>query len=711
MNIDKMVGNGAVTSVNSKVREWLTEWDEAGKREKEWRKTASGLVKLYECGKSREFQFNILYSNTETLAPALYNSLPRPVAQRRFKDEDPLGKVGSQVIQRSLEFLLDNDVGDYTPFDDLIQQAVLEALVPGRGVTWFKYDAAFTKIEESAEKEEIEGGEDTPAHEIAEQVTYETCCGEHVPWERFRHGYAKQWKDVPWVGREHFMTREELVKNFGKDIGATIPLTISGKTAEQAEDEKDDSSTDLQDADGVTLGHILEIWDKDIRKVLFIAPAKPDAFVKSVEDPLKLSGFFPLPRPLNFFMKVSSLVPVPLYQAYEEQAKELNRVTVRINKIISALKVRGFYDSTIDGLEKVMQADDNVLIPAENVAALQQGQTLEKSIWLMPLEKLIAVLQQLYLQRQQIKQVIYEITGISDILRGASVASETATAQNIKNQWGTLRLKRMQKVTQRYVRDCLRIMGEVACTKFSKETLAAMTGLQYPTGEQKAMAMQTLQTAKQQLAGQPPQSIPPQTQQSLMKLQQVASMPSWEDIQGMISNDLQRNYRIDIETNSTVDAEATEDKANMGEFLNAAAQFLNGVGPLVQQGILPFEAAKSILLAVTRRYRFGTEVEDQIREMQAPKPQGTDGTQQAAAEKAKFELESAKAEHALRMEELQMEKKVKDAEMAMKMQELQRKSEFAAAQHVTKMRQFALQQQAAQAQTAAAANPPGITAQ
>jgi len=265
---------------------------------------------------------------------------------------------------------------------------------------------------------------------------------------------------------------------------------------------------------------------------------------------------------------------------------------------------------------------------------MQQGQTLEKAIWLMPLEKLVAVLQQLYVQRQQVKQVIYEITGISDILRGASVASETATAQNIKNQWGTLRLKKMQKQVARYVRDCLRIMGEIAMTKFSQQTLSQMTGLQFPTAQQKQQAqamLQQLQMQAQQpqVPGQPP-APPPQ-------ILAAAQLPSWEEVMGLLANDLQRNYRIDIETNSTVDAEATEDKANMGEFLNAVAQFMNGVAPLVQQGTMPFDAAKSILLAVTRRYRFGPEVEDELKKMQPPQPQGN-----GADAKAKADLEAAK---------------------------------------------------------------------
>ena len=692
-----LMGTVEAAKADPKVQAWLTELDSARKRLKDYRKDASRVVKLYEGGKAQESPFNILYSNTETLAPALYNNLPRPVVQRRFKDDDPLGKVASDVARRSLEFLIDNELGTYTPFDGLMMQAVLEALVPGQGVTRFKYDASF--VEQPEPNNPTEGQEDATGEgeieavageihsEPAEQVEYETVCGESVPWDRFLHGYAKQWKDVPWVAFEHFMTRDELVKNFGEEIGHRIPLNISGKESAKESDDGDRDDDKLNDAEGVTLAHVFEIWDKETKMVRFLAPSYPAGFVKSVEDPLELSGFFPMPQPLTLFPKISSLVPVPLYTMYEEQAKELNRVTVRINKIVQALKVRGFYDSTLEGLDKVLSADDNVLIPAENVAAMQQGQTLEKAIWLMPLEKLVAVLQQLYVQRQQVKQVIYEITGISDILRGASVASETATAQNIKNQWGTLRLKKMQKQVARYVRDCLRIMGEIAMTKFSHQTLSQMTGLQFPTAQQKQQAqamLQQLQMQAQQqpqVPGQPPAQPPAPPPQILA----AAQLPSWEEIMGLLTNDLQRNYRIDIETNSTVDAEATEDKQNMGEFLNAVAQFMNGVAPLVQQGTMPFDAAKSILLAVTRRYRFGPEVEDELKKMQPPQPQGN-----GADAKAKADLEAAQAEQKVKMEMLAMDKQLKEAETAAKLEELKRKGELAAAQHAMKLQELRL---------------------
>jgi hypothetical protein len=685
------------------VKKWLTELEAADKREKTWRKDARSIVEIYEAGKKEQNPFNILFSNTETLAPALFNNTPRPVVERRHKDADAIGKVASNVTKRTLDYLLDANDSDYSSFTDMMQSAVLEALLPGRGLTRFKYDAA------------ISGEGD------ASKVDSELVCGEEVPWDRIRLGYAKKWKDLPWLAFEHFMNRDEVKAHF-KDMEGKVQYTIvPGK--EDDEEGESDAKADADD-NGALLAQIFEIWDKTTGKVYFVSPGCAEV-LKESEVPLKLSGFFPCPRPLQFIQKVSTLVPTPLYALYENQAEELNKCSVRINKIMNALKVRGFYDGSLQGLTELMQSGDNTLLPAENVASMVQGQTLDKAIWLFPIEKLVGVLQQLYVQREQIKATIYEITGVSDILRGSSVASETATAQNIKNQWGTLRLKKAQKEVMRYVRDCLRIMAEIAVENLDPKTLSAMTGLQYPTAEEKQQAQAAMQQLQQQQAlqaqmapGQPPQENP-----QMAQLQQVLSLPSWDEILQVLKDDVQRQYRIDIETNSTVDAEATEDKTDVAEFLNSMSQFLNGVQPMIESGYMSFDVAKTMLLAIVRRFRFGVEVEDQINQMQAPPPKEEGDDPKVKAEQMKLQMESkameAEAAHKEKMMQLeyqsaQMEMELKREEMDLKREEMQFKREQAAQQHQMDLQGmqekaiFDSQQRALKAQQAeqAAMTPP-----
>jgi hypothetical protein len=608
------------------VRGWLKEVEDAAKREKDFKKDAKRTVELYEAKKRQQHQFNILYSNTETLLPALYNNTPRPVVDRRFKDADPLGKAAANVTKRMLEFLLDPNEQDYSNFDELLQTATLEALLPGRGVTRFKYEVEF---EDMPAMPAADGQPPMPEAELQQRIKYETVCGQEVPWDNIYFGYARKWKDVPWLAFEHFPDRGELIKLFGEEIGAAVKLTVA--PGQEGIDKKGGndwvSKTDNVNNDPI-FARVLEIWDKATKKVIFVSEGFGSPLKAPVEDPFGLSGFYPMPRPLGFMVKVSDMVPIPLYIMYEEQAKELNLITTRINRLSAALKVRGMYDSTIEGIDNLLQKGDNALIPAENIAAMLEGQSLEKAIWFFPIDKLITVLQQLYQQREQIKTTIYEITGISDILRGTSEASETATAQNIKNQWGTLRLKRMQKEVQRYARDCLRIMAEIGVNKLQTTTIAAMTGLDYPTAQKKQQAQQFAQQM-QQLSQQTGQPLPPE---KVEQHQELMAKPTWEDIMGVLKDDLQRTYKIDIETNSTVDVEATEDKSQVTEFLNAMAQYLNGVTPLMQEGLLDFNVVKGILAAIVRRFRFGVDIEDQINEMKPPEPKQDPKAAQLAAQ-------------------------------------------------------------------------------
>ena len=80
------------------INKWLDEIKDAKKREKEFRKKGKMILDVYSGEKS--CPFNILYSNTETLLPALFSNIPRPIVQRRFKDDDPLGKAVANAAQR-----------------------------------------------------------------------------------------------------------------------------------------------------------------------------------------------------------------------------------------------------------------------------------------------------------------------------------------------------------------------------------------------------------------------------------------------------------------------------------------------------------------------------------------------------------------------------------------------------------------------------------
>ncbi len=601
---------------DAKVEAWLGEIESGKKREKDYRADGKKILSIYEGEEKEKVPFNILFSNTETLLPALYSSVPRPVVQRRFKDGDPIGKASAKAGEHILEFLLDTNISGYETFDDCMKAAALDGLLPGRGINTIKYEA---------EMLDVDGSEANEDGDVEQEVKTELVCMESRVWNRVIFGYAKKWSNMPWIAYEEYIDKDEATRLFGKDIAGKLRYT-----AKEQEDGDDEEKDDQQAGELSKVTCVYQIWYKKEKKILYVSPQYKDGFLKESGDTLGLTGFFNMPKPIRFIEKSNNLLPTPVYNLYEEQAKELNQLTRRIQKVVEAVKARGIYDSELGAdIANIMENGDNTLVPADKTASLAAEKGLANAIWFMPIEQLVNVLIQLYAARNQCKQIIYEITGISDIMRGATNAHETLGAQEIKKSFGTLRLKRMQGEVQRYARDCLRMMLEIASTKFSEETWAKMTGLPYHTKESKEQVTRQIQLLQTQQ-----QEIP-------QPLQDQAQLPMWSEVLAMLKDDVQRAYRIDIESNTTVQPEATEDQKNIAEVMNALAQYMNGVAPLVSNGSLPFEAAQSMMLAISRRFRFGSEIEEHILKMKAPEKEDP---KQAEAAKQQADMQAKQAE-------------------------------------------------------------------
>jgi hypothetical protein len=596
------------------ARRWKLELKLADKREKEWRKKASDIYKLYTPDTPVANSFNILWTNTETLRQAVYNSLPQPDVRRRYQDADPLGQKVGEVLTRALEFSQDT-----YDFDGLLQDDVLAMLLAGRAVSRVRYvpDIRSTPAESQGTDAEVDA---------YEEIAWEQVICERVQYDDFRIlCAAKCWDDVTAIGFRHRLTRSDCIAKFGDEIGNAIRLDAAA--------DEDIKNASEADADLFKTAEIWEIWDKAEKKVVWISTtyAVP---CKEQDDPLGLSGFFPGPRPLYAIQNDQTLVPACLYTQYEQQAKELNKISVRINKLVDALRLRGVYDATLSELSQLMKSGDNELTPSQNVTALIERGGLEKAIWMMPIEIAAAVLKELYVQRDATKQIIYEITGISDIMRSASDPNETFGAQKIKTQWGTQRLQRLQKETQRYIRDLIRLKAEVISEKFQLETLEQMTLVQLPhqaqVDQQKQMAAMQYQQAAQQAiqAGQQPPPPP----------QQEPDPVTWEAVAQAMRGDATRTYRVDIETDSTLSATQDSDMQGLKEVLTGLSQIMQGFGPAVQQGAMSVDVLKELMLVVTRRAKMGTAIEDVIGKIQQPPPPPDPNAGQAQIEQQKLQM-------------------------------------------------------------------------
>jgi hypothetical protein len=623
------------------ARLWLDSIALARKNEADWRKAATEARERYR-GDSKNNQgkrFNILYANTQITLPAIYNSTPIPDVRRRFGDADPAGKVAAQVLERSLSYSF-----DAYDFGGNMRAVVFDSVLAGRGVLRVRYEPSFEETEEE-QREEAEEYAEEAAQPAAPRLVFQKVCVEHVNWQDFIIGPGRKWEEVPWIGFEHRLTRDELEDRFG-DIGATMPLDI-------VTDDARARNSDPRDVPDVfKRGTVYEVWDKEEREVLFVAPSLPSKILKRVDDPLGLQDFWPMPRPIYDVVDSGSLVPIVPYALYKDQAEELDRVTRRIDLLVEQCRYRGLRAADISEFESLARAKDGEFIAVENAMQFAE-RGLDKAIWHAPLETLVSVIVQLMQHREALKATIYEITGLSDIVRGASVASETATAQQIKAQFGSIRIQDRQAEVQRMARDAVRLMAELIGEKFEPETLGLMTGVDLPQAQQKMMAQQAAMMAQQ--AGQP---VPPE-------IEQVLTVPSWDDVMQVLRSDAMRGYRVDIETDSTVQADVARLKTNAAEFVQGFGGFIQAVGPAVQAGAMPMDVVADLLTAFARNFKLGRQAEDaleRLSKMRGATAPGADqaAQQQAAEAQAKQAEAQAKAQAEAQKQAMEAQKAERD---------------------------------------------------
>lgn len=617
---------------------WLMEIQLGSKEEKKWRDEGKKVIERYQdeadaesTGSNSRSTFNILYSNTETLKPALYNKTPLPDVRRRFMEKDPIGRTASMILERALSYTMDQPGGEYD-FDAEVQGAIDDQLLPGRGVLWVMYEPVI--VEQEAEEY---GADGTAQSVMQETVADQRVWCERVNWEDFGFTPAKTWREVRAVWRCHYMSRDDLVSRFGEEVGGAVPLNWVPTGIDQNDDN----------ADAFKRAKVYEVWDKTTRRRLFVTEGyeKP---ISVEDDPLNLQGFFPTPRPLYAITTRNSLVPIPLYRMYRTQAQELDKITTRIMKLVDALKRRGVYDAAMKELADLAEAGDNVFLPVAAWESVKQKGGLQSVMESEDISMVAGVLGGLYQQREQIKAVIYEVIGLGDILRGQGNPNETATAQRIKGQWGGMRVQTRQDEVARFIRDTLRITSEIIAEHFEPEILLEMTGMRAEVDKlsQQMTAQRRNEAGQQAMQMLASQGMPQEQAQQYAKMaaSQVPPVDAMAQIMELLRSDKMRGFRIDIETDSTIMADATAERAEYVELLGGVTQMLSTASSVPPEA-LPFIGG--LFSEVFRRFKVGRKLEDQLDEMienmakpKQPKPSPEQIKAQTELQKAQIKAKS-----------------------------------------------------------------------
>jgi len=633
-------------TVNHTYEDWYKTIMGYERSYKRWEARADRIVKKYKddsrYDRNPNARFNILWSNVQTIQPAIFARLPRPDVSRRFRDNDPIGRVASMMLERALEF----EIEHYGDYKSAMNNSVLDRLLGGRGVSWVRYEPhivgeadesadvpedGLEVTEDSDEAETMEGVE----NENPERIEYECCPVDYVHWREFGHSPgARTWEEVTCVWRKVYMSRPALVERFGEEMGYKIPLDT------KPQDDKNSYKPD----EGNYEACIYEIWDKETGDVIWLSKSLGQ-ICDEVPDPLGLECFFPCPKPLYATLTTDSLEPIPDFVIYQDQARELDTLCDRIDGLINALKVRGVYDASATELQRLFsEGENNTMIPVHNWMAFAEKQGMKGAIDLVDLAPFASALMSCYSAMEQVKGQIYELMGIADIQRGQTDPNETLGAQIIKSNNAAGRLKTMQHAVVDFATSLLSIKAQIICNHFTDDTLIKISG-----------AMQLSEQDKQYI----PQAIE------------------------LLRNEAAKNFRIEVTSDSMIYQDEQQEKADRTAFLAAVGQFVSMALPAATQAPELTPMLMEMLKFGVTAFKAGKQLEGIIDQTADDMKKQYDSTK-GQPKPPPVEIQKAQMDSQAKMQQIQMQAQLEQAKLQGQMELEKAKQEYQAQENQLK---------------------------
>ncbi|GLQ53764.1 hypothetical protein [Devosia nitrariae] len=561
----------------------------------------------YRSGEWTDPDYDLFWASMEILKPAVYAHAPQPVVTPQFKDRRRLQNLTAEILERGTTVALLR-----AGIDEVMTGVRDDLIFYNRGQMWVT----------------LEDGRDGRRISI-----------EHLDRKDFLHEPARKWADVGWVARRAWMTREEMRKRFAAHSGEAFK---HASTSVRREDQA------LGGADGSRKAGVWEVWHKRDNRVYWVAPDAP--FILDEGEPhLELDGFFPCPRPAFGTLRARSLMPVPDYLRYASHFSKINQLTARLYLLLDRVKMKGLIPAGGDIGTAVEQAlhsdDDELLIPVPAAAMMESSGNFV--VWL-PLKDIADAIQGLIGARGQLFNDFYQLSGISDIMRGASQAQETLGAQQLKSQYGSVRVRGKIDELQRIACDVTKISAEIMAEAFGPELLLEMAQMELPRKaelERRAKAIEDAAEKEMEAIGRQAKAMaeaakaqdqeiePAAAEQQLqaaqqqiiskyaVQLRQIAEAVPIEDMMTLLRDNRARGFAFEIATDSTILTDEIAEKASRNEFLTAftgAAQGLMSFASLGQEGA---KMAGEVLRFVLAPYRAGRTLNAVIDEFVDAAPQ------------------------------------------------------------------------------------------
>lgn len=617
------------------AKRWEVEMFAAAEDQKPWLERGDKIIKRFvddRTGERRDgdTRVNLFTANVQTLRALLYGNTPKVDVKRRFADPgDDAARIAGEMLQRHLNTDIEKDSDTYA---ESLERALDDRLLPGLGVARCRYVAEFGMVDVPAIPDSLDPvtgrlRKGAPAYQ-QEQKTFENVDIDYVHWRDFRWSPARTWADVRWIAFRVLMTKDAVTKRFGKKIANAIHYTAKElKRRAEGNGDEGEKNQPWQRAE------IWEIWNKEDRNVVWWCKGYPSV-LDTKDDTLGLDGFFPVARPMFANLTTTKLIPTPDFTLAQDLYDEIDLVSTRITLLERAVIVRGVYDKTSPEIERLLtEGSYNQLIPVDNFALFKEKGGLQSVVDWLPLDQIVGALEVMKAYRVELMNLLFQVTGMSDIMRGQSTGDATATEQAIKAKFASTRVQEFQNEFARFASDLQSIKAEIISKHYDPKTIIERSNVKYMAGVDPNVVMEAVQILKSDVY----------------------------------------QYRVEVKPESVAITDMAAVKQERSEFLMAMATFLQSSEPIVAAAPWAGPFLLQMLQWAMAGYRGGATIEGVLDQMVMAAQQAAQQAAQNPQPDPKMEQMKAKVQmdqQAMQLK-MQMEMQKNQMDIELKKMELQ----------------------------------------
>lgn len=569
-------------------------------------------------------RLNLFWQNVDTQMSMLYGSVPKIDVSREHQDpDDDVARVASLLVQR----ILSADISDSgKDLSTTLRACLQDRLLPGMGIAKVRYEMD----SEMVKNPDTLGFEEQPEIEV---VTDERAPIDYVHWQDARWGWGRTWAEIPWWGFRSYLTFEEAKKRFGEKNADKLEYKNQVPTGEEGKDENSDR--DLHD--NVMKAEVWEFWRIADRTVHFWSKGC-GVLLDKKSDPLQLDGFWPMPRPMIANVTTSLFMPKADFTMAQDLYNEIDELNTRIRMITKAIKVVGVYDKAAGASvgRMLKEGYENDLIPVDNWAMFAEKGGLKGTIDWFPVQDVTQTLETLKRGLNETIGLLNEITGLSNLIRGANTDQYTSDGTNqLTAKFGSIRIQALQEEFARFASELEGLKAEVVSKHFTVKSIARHSNAQF---------------------------IPAADQDKIMAALELIQSP-------------ELRFRVNIKPESIAMVDYAQLKSERTEFLTAMATYLQSaqavvanVGPqatpilmeMLKWGMAGFKGSDVLEGSMDRAIEMANQ--------QAQQPQQDQGAQDG---QVKLQIEQIKGQNIQMKAQMEMQKQ--QAKQQGDMQQMQMK--------------------------------------